>query len=537
MGCTNSNIGKVTHNDVQTEERNIRAAESLLVFSKKNIEENLKALHSVCFELDNENLQLLCDTLNISEKSSTGLFLASLLSCKRTSVELLRLIMVLVSEMEDNDKLKIIDSDDREKFLDTVNQLVYLSFEVIPQNLNNVDTSSLLYADSLKLSAREYISNLSRLSLPELKKSLSENGISSKEIRYKLLSESKKMLISEKLDLNNEKLYRPSAEKQDLIPDYKSEKAIFEEINSKTLNVKQSADYVSIHKPEDIQENLTEEKLENLEEQQSEPRDFRAASNLEIINDSDLLKNGIADETGQDLKSFLEKIPGDNGDFTLTEESQLIPTNPAHDHSISNSTSKDKTLSKPEIREQAEDSKQQKESTDNQAPRRMSAVDLYIQKCKEKKSPEPSDMPVESKIPSKSKILTKIKSLNSLSKPDRVRPTRDQESSKPKTLKSPKLYMQHQSKLLSPKDHESLPKLDSNINLSESELLRSKISKPSDHTHLEKQEAHKASASKEESKKESKIGSIKEKSVNEEHEANPSLSRRNSKIGSIKSKK
>lgn len=537
MGCTNSNIGKVTHNDVQPEERNIRAAESLLVFSRKNIEENLNALNSVCFELDNEHVQLLCDTFKISEKSSTGLFLVSLLSGKRTSVELLRLIMVLVSEMEDKDKLKIIDSDDREKFLDTVRQLVYLSFEIIPQNLNNVDTSSLLYADSLKLSAREFISTLSHLSLPELKKVLSEIGISSKEIRYKLLSESKKMLISQKLDLNNQNFFIPSPENPDLIPDLQAEKAIYEEINSNTLNEKASSNSINLHKTEDIQDPLTEENLKS----HKDPAEFKEShpgTNLEPINDSDLLKNGITDETGQDLKSFLEKIPGDTpDDFTLTEESQLIPSNPVQDHNRSNSTNKDESLSKPETSEQAEDSKVQKQSTDDLAPRRMSAVDLYIQKCKEKKSPEPADKPVESKIPSKSKILTKIKSLNSLTKLDQARPTRDAEDSRPKTLKSPKLYMQHQSKLVSPKDHESIAKLDSNINLSESELLRSKISKPSDHKHLDKQEVHKSLNHKEEAKKESKIGSIKEKSVSEEHEAKPGLSRRDSKIGSIKSKK
>jgi hypothetical protein len=427
---------------------------------------------------------------------------------------MLKLITILVCEAEGSVKLPLITSNDKELFLSTITDLVRISFEVIPQNLQNVDTSSLLYADGLKNAAQDFLDQLKHLELSKIKKTIEETEVSSKEIRYKLMLESKKSDYLKKIDLKNDYFKKKESEEHiETLPQ------VFED------------------KLQDSNEK--ENHLDSKNQEKSENPELLCEKIQE--NNSPVEKN--PDETGLDLKSFLEKIPNDHQvDFTFSEESHSIVIN---EESVNLSKKEEKKSPEDPCKEKINDSVKTPEPED--PPRRLSAVELYIQKCREtKKNPE-NDEKSDSKIPYKSNIMTRIKSVTAISRSEGRSNT---ENSKTTQIKSPKST--HPSKLLSPKELENHSASRGELNLADSELLRSRVSKKSDGkilvSDMKKEEKHERQVSfeekkgkteehKQEEKKESKIGGIKEKSHQDEHDLKLSVGKKDSKIGTIKNKK
>lgn len=481
MGCTNSNVRKLNHPEIPVEERIIQAAERLLIFNKVKLEVILGQIDSISYPIESSNLQALYETFKIAPDSPTGTFLKNTVAKKMIGTKQLRYLAILLSENTPESKLPLILCTDKTLFIASISELFHLAIEVIPKNLQSVDSSICMYIDQIQPISHIFISQLSSLSLEEIKEKLKETEISSREIRIKMLVLSKQTEFKDNLDSKFAKFSEKFDDKVQVYSDSE------ESVQSK--NFKENSE--SLGQKSSVNQEFLKTDLEDKPSLESETR-----------------KINQTDETNLELKSFLDKIPDrqENEHFvdfnlsddsigkTFDEVSLASPLKPDHIMEL--------------------DAQEPKEEPIRAEEKKRSVVDLYIERARNSLNSEksPESQP-NSKIPVKrnSQILTKLKVAEAFAQPSKV--TIPQASH----ILGLKQSALHRTKINEP--------VELDPSLSESSILRSKTQKILEPTPI---------------KKDSKI--LMKKEPNPPHESEipdsqDQLKRRDSKIGSIKSKK
>ncbi|OMJ68666.1 hypothetical protein SteCoe_33824 [Stentor coeruleus] len=187
MGCCSSNIQKPLQLDLPVEEREIQLAEKKLSFSHRKLEELLGLIQNIDFPLDVEHFANFCELYNIPQHSSTGRFFYNLLQNKALDRYQLRPIFLLLCERSSLPKINHILCEDKKSYLSTIQILINTSIEIIPNNLENIETGVLKYTKQLKIKSEIYMDEMSKLPLEEIQRKISEIEILSRELRVKML--------------------------------------------------------------------------------------------------------------------------------------------------------------------------------------------------------------------------------------------------------------------------------------------------------------------------------------------------------------
>lgn len=185
MGCCNSNIRQTRYTEVVVEERIIQTAERQLFFSSRPLTDLVSTIESLSNE-DLLNLETLCDSFNIQLNSPSGAFLTNMSKKNYLSRGLLKNISILLSQADNHKKLELVLSRSHSYLIETVQDLLNISIDIIPQLLDGLEKSALLYAESLGPTAKQYVQYLEGLSVEQIKKQLEIMSVSSKDIRVKL---------------------------------------------------------------------------------------------------------------------------------------------------------------------------------------------------------------------------------------------------------------------------------------------------------------------------------------------------------------
>ncbi|OMJ73486.1 hypothetical protein SteCoe_27819 [Stentor coeruleus] len=186
MGCCTSNIRNLGNSELPVEEREIQLAEKKLMFSHKKLDELMMQTHKIDFNFDILHLSNLCDLYKVLPNSPTGKFFENLLRKKCLDNVQLRYLFILLCEITDVPKKTYVLSDDKRSCLAAVQELLNTALEVIPNNLEGLGPGVFKYITSLKAVADAYITELSKLSLNEIKRKICESEISAKELRIKM---------------------------------------------------------------------------------------------------------------------------------------------------------------------------------------------------------------------------------------------------------------------------------------------------------------------------------------------------------------
>lgn len=309
MGCCNSNLRKTNHIDIPVEERMIEASERSLLFNNKKVEDLLGLIESISFNLDFANFQSLCSHFGVQPLSSSGVFFRNLIQNKLLSTRMLRHLAIILSGLKSIDKVPLIFSLDKKIFLNSIQDLLFLAIEVVPNNLEGLEKSALLYAGSLKPVVEEYLKELRRLSIEDIKEKVEELEISSKDLRIKMYFDLQNLRASSSLDAKFEG---------------------FQKINEESE--------VKVEKKEDfIEENIekTENKAENFQEVEEKGENFEEKSeNFEVIKEKseeieekvEKIEETSKTENPKDSESsYIEKIPESSENLSLGDDSFIIP--------------------------------------------------------------------------------------------------------------------------------------------------------------------------------------------------------------------
>ena len=190
MGCCNSNIRKQNYSDILVEERVIQGGERQLFFSSSQFTEILK-LTETLHHTPSDDISLICDTFGVSQSSPSGAFLQNLSSKGQLSVRMLRSLAVLLCPNDSKNKTTQVMSYSKDNLIDSIKDLIAISIDIIPNNLENLEKSALLYANSLKVISHEYVRELDSMTFTQIQEILKDFVISSKDIRIKMFNEMK----------------------------------------------------------------------------------------------------------------------------------------------------------------------------------------------------------------------------------------------------------------------------------------------------------------------------------------------------------
>jgi hypothetical protein len=83
-------------------------------------------------------------------------------------------------------KIELFESTDKKVFIGNIEKLLNTSIDVIPKHLPGIDGAALGYTESLKTVAKNYVQELRKLSIREIKEKIKQIQITSKEIRVKM---------------------------------------------------------------------------------------------------------------------------------------------------------------------------------------------------------------------------------------------------------------------------------------------------------------------------------------------------------------
>lgn len=359
MGCCNSNLHKSNHIEILVEERLIEAAEKQLFFTNKKVEDLLSSIEAIDFSLDHSNFPTLCNHFHIQSSSPSGVFLHNLIQQKLLTVRVLRHLSIILSGLKSFDKFSLIFSLDKKVFLNTIQEILRLSIEVIPNNLENLEKSALAYVESLKPVAEEYIKELRRLSIEEIKDKIHELDINSKDLRIKMYFDLQNLKRTELLDSKLVNLGHQYSEMvyEKSVKDKICEEKNYEGIEEGKVDVGEFLDEKNgeeTGKNEEFEEKI-EENAENLEEKveeieendkKSDENDKKIEVNYEKIEENYEKIEGLennSDKTKENHKeteeshqkepkiptdsdsSYIKKIPESPDHLSLTEDSLIMP--------------------------------------------------------------------------------------------------------------------------------------------------------------------------------------------------------------------
>ena len=190
MGCCNSNIRKQNHSDILIEERLIQGAERQLFFSSRQFTDILKLIETM-HQISENDISSICDTFGVSLSSPSGSFLQSLSSKGHLSLGMLRSLAILLCPNDSKNKTNQVMSYSKNNLIDSIKDLITISIDIIPSNLENLEKFALIYTKNLKLISHEYVKELDSLTLEQIQELLKDFVISSNDIRIKMFSQIK----------------------------------------------------------------------------------------------------------------------------------------------------------------------------------------------------------------------------------------------------------------------------------------------------------------------------------------------------------
>lgn len=196
MGCCNSNIRKQNYSEILVEERVIQGGERQLFFSSRPFTEILKLIESL-HQISSDDISSICETFGVALSSPSGSFLQNLSSKGQLSAGMLRSLAILLCPNDSKNKTSQVMSYSKDNLIDSIKDLIAISIDIIPENLENLEKSALLYANSLKSISHEYVRELDSLSFSQIQEILKDFVISSKDIRIKMFNEMKNSNLSD----------------------------------------------------------------------------------------------------------------------------------------------------------------------------------------------------------------------------------------------------------------------------------------------------------------------------------------------------
>lgn len=186
MGCCGSNTSKLSYPEILPEERTIEAQEKLLVFSQRKLVDLLYLIEKIDYKLDIYHFSHLCYHFKVQPSSPTEYFLSNLIKKGLLDSHLLRNISILLSEADSNTKVSLIFSHDKKIFINNIKNLLMTAIEVIPNNIENVESCVIKYSQNLRMVAEKYINELHRINIVDIMAQVENNNISSKDLRIKM---------------------------------------------------------------------------------------------------------------------------------------------------------------------------------------------------------------------------------------------------------------------------------------------------------------------------------------------------------------
>lgn len=359
MGCNNSNLRRPSTTNITAEERILQSHERNLFFSNKKLEDLLSSIESISFPLDQSNFPALCEVFKIPPSSPSGHFFHNLLEKKQLTSRVLRHLTILLSESRKLDKMSLISSLDKKSFLSIISDLLHLSIEVIPQNIENIDRSVIIYTQSLKPIADDYMNELKKLSVEEIESRIQQLLIFSRELRYKMYVDllHSKMTdgFDSKLDtfhVNSDEKLKVDAELDDFHEKIEEEVKVIEKNQELETEIKVevvledllTADSNKVHEKElksedkddenESSESISSEAAQEVVEVEVEEKS--QSENNEFIK--------VAEEVDEKKAEVEDKIPEVSEEANLVDESLLLPLN---DSDIKTTLSSDLILEDP----------------------------------------------------------------------------------------------------------------------------------------------------------------------------------------------
>ena len=339
MGCNNSNLRRPSTTNITAEERILQSHERNLCFSNRKLEDLLSLIESISFPLDQSNFSALCEVFKIPPSSPSSHFFHNLLEKKQLTSRVLRHLTILLSESRKIDKMSLISSLDKKSFLSIISDLLHLSIEVIPQNIENIDRSVLIYTQSLKPIADDYMNELKKLSVEEIQLRIQQLLIFSRELRYKMYVDLLHSKMTEgfdsKLDTfhaHSDEKFQVGAEVNDFHEKIEEEVKVVEKNHEIETEIKDervledllTADSNKLHEKEvknedkndddnDSSESISSEAVQEVVEEKSE------SENTEFIK--------VTDEIDNKEVEVEDKIPDLSEEGNLVDESLLLPLN------------------------------------------------------------------------------------------------------------------------------------------------------------------------------------------------------------------
>lgn len=356
MGCCSSNIQKPLHSDLPelpVEEREIQVAESKLAFSHRNLKELLGLIQIIDFPLDIGHFASLCDLYNIKQHSPSGRFFYNLIQKKALDRYQLRSLFLLLCEGSSDSKADQILCEDKKSCLFTMQELLNTSIEVIPNNLENIDTGIFNYTKQLKTTSEIYMEEMSKLPLDDIKRKITEIEITSKELRIKMLSNMRTLnhkkhseeknfapKNDESIGVNNinEKSNEDSNDVTEVIESYKKEDKEFEvmpEMEEEIFVVSKGKAQEEEERPEEFFEEIVI--TENLDIKKSLNQEFEdysvEVSETDLLNDSLPSMNSKNDEGNLGL----DKGNGNENNklFDILKKPEIIVQKPVQSKVVS----------------------------------------------------------------------------------------------------------------------------------------------------------------------------------------------------------
>jgi hypothetical protein len=215
MGCCNSNIRKQNYSEVLVEERVIQTGERQLFFSSRQFSEVLKVIETLP-HVNLENFVMLCESFSVQVTSPSGAFLLGLTEKGMISSGMLKNLAVLLCPNDPKGKISQVMSHSKDNLIESIKDLIHISIDVIPNNLENLEKSALLYSNSLKSVSKEYVKELETLTLSQIQELLKDFAISSKDIRIKMYNEMKNSNFNDGLGDKLDRFRAETEEKEEV---------------------------------------------------------------------------------------------------------------------------------------------------------------------------------------------------------------------------------------------------------------------------------------------------------------------------------